>query len=302
MPSSVPPRILCFGEILWDFLPAGLFAGGAPFNVGYHLKQHGADVRLVSAIGRDLLGEELLLRLRNWDLDTELITRHSGLPTGYVRAVLGDNGDARYDITTSVAWDQIFMTQDVAQAAVGAQALVFGSLAQRSPFNRTVLNRIFDVLPGRDQAWRVFDVNLRAPHDDLELVRGLAPRATLLKLNAEEAARLCGEWEEIPGKEETHARSLHHIAGCPIICITAGSRGAGLLRDGVWHWEPGRPVEVVDTVGAGDSFLASLLTHLLQRRLSDEESLARACRTGEWVASQRGATPAYPSSSTHLKH
>ncbi len=289
----MPPRILCFGEILWDFLPAGLFPGGAPFNVGYHLKQHGADVRLVSAVGRDLLGEELLLRLRNWNMDTELITRHSGLPTGYVRAVLSDNGDARYDITPSVAWDQIFMNLDVAQAAQGAQALVFGSLSQRSPFNRTVLNRIFDVLPGRDSAWRVFDVNLRAPHDDLELVRGLAPRATLLKLNAEEAARLCGDPADTTGREEQHARDLHRTTGCPIICITSAARGAGLLREGQWYWEIGLPVEVSDTIGSGDSFLSSLLIHLLAK-VPEAESLARACRIGEWVASQRGATPAYP--------
>jgi fructokinase len=294
------PRILCFGEILWDFLPAGLFPGGAPFNVGYHLKQLGADVRLVSAVGRDLLGEELLIRLRNWNLDTELITRHSGLPTGYVRAVLGENGDARYDITPSVAWDQIFMNQDVAQAAVGAQALVFGSLAQRSPFNRTVLNRIFDVLPGRDEAWRVFDVNLRAPHDDLELVRELAPRATLLKLNSEEAARLCRLPDETSGHEEKHARALHNTTGCQLICITAAERGAGLLRDSLWYWEKGRPVDIADTVGAGDSFLASLLIHLLAK-VPEAEALARACRTGEWVATQRGATPAYSAPNTALE-
>ncbi len=293
-PSDSPPRVLCFGEILWDFLPEGLFAGGAPFNVAYHLKQHGADARLVSAVGRDLLGEELLRRLRSWDMDTDLITRHSGLPTGYVRAILGESGDARYEITPSVAWDQIFMNEDVTRAAQGARALVFGSLAQRSPFNRTVLNRLFAVLPERDQAWRVFDVNLRAPHDDLELVRALAPRATMLKLNAEEAARLRGESSEKPGEEEAHARALANTTGCPIICVTAGARGAGLLREGRWLWEPGRPVDVIDTVGAGDAFLAALLVHLLGGQSSDAESLARACRTGEWVASQRGATPAYP--------
>lgn len=290
---TTPPTILCFGEILWDFLPAGLFAGGAPFNVAYHLKQQGADAQLISAIGRDLLGEELLRRLRHWGMDTELITRHSGLPTGYVRATLEESGNASYEITPSVAWDQIFMNEDVARAAQGARALVFGSLAQRSPFNRTVLNRLFAVLPDRDRAWRVFDVNLRPPHDDLELVRALAPRATVLKLNAEEAARLCGEKAETPGREETHARSLASTTGCPLICITSGARGAGLLREGAWHWEEGRPVEVIDTVGAGDAFLASLLMHLLSGRLSDGESLARACRLGEWVASQRGATPAY---------
>lgn len=285
------PRILCFGEILWDFLPAGLFAGGAPFNVAYHLKQLGADPMLVSAVGRDLLGDELLRRLRHWNMDTLLVARHADAPTGYVRATLGSGGDARYEITPDVAWDRIPAGPDVAQTAQGARALVFGSLAQRSPANRAVLRQILDVLP--PDAWRVFDVNLRAPHDDLDLVRSLAPRATLLKLNADEAARLCGEDAAAKGREEAHARALARETGCPIVCITAAERGAGLLRDDVWYWEPGRPVDVADTVGAGDSFLASLLMNLRERGLDAAGSLARACRTGEWVASQRGATPAY---------
>ncbi len=295
---SESPRILCFGEILWDFLPEGLFAGGAPFNVGYHLKQHGVDVRLVSAIGRDLLGEELLRRLRHWKMDTELITRHSGLPTGYVRATFGEKGDAAYDIVASVAWDQIFANEDVTRAALGAQALVFGSLAQRSPFNRTVLDRILTVLPA--DAWRVFDVNLRPPHDDLNLVRNLASRATLLKLNSAEAARLTDGGDEHPGREEHDARELASRHGNRYVCVTAGARGAGLLHDSIWHWENGRPVDVADTVGAGDSFLAALLTRLLQSRLSPKECLARACRLGEWVASRRGATPSYNGAASHL--
>ena len=288
------PPILCFGEILWDFLPEGLFAGGAPFNAAYHLKQHGAGARLVSAVGRDLLGEELLRRLRHWEMDTGLITRHSGLPTGYVRASLGEKGDAAYDITASVAWDQIFVTEDVTRAALDARALVFGSLAQRSPFNRTVLDRILAVLPA--SAWRVFDVNLRPPHDDLDLVRALASRATLLKLNAAEAARLADGGAEQAGREERDARALAARHGCRFVCVTSGDRGAGLLHDDAWHWEPARPVTVIDTVGAGDSFLASLLTHLLAGRLSEKESLVRACRLGEWIASRHGATPPYDSS------
>jgi fructokinase len=229
-------------------------------------------------------------------MNTEFITVHNSLPTGYVRATLGSGGDARYEITTNVAWDQIVVSDKVATAAHDAQALVFGSLAQRSPFNRTALDRLLATLPAGDQTWRVFDVNLRAPHDDLDLVRSLARQATLLKLNAEEAARLCGETTERPGGEETHARTLAGSTGCPVVCITAGARGAGLLREDRWHWEPARSVDVVDTVGAGDSFLAALLVHLLGKQLPDSESLARACRTGEWVASQRGATPAYPDS------
>ncbi len=296
MPPPHPP-VLCYGEVLWDFLPDGLFLGGAPANVAYHLSRHGLDARLVSAVGRDALGDEILRRLRNWNLDTDLVARSAGLPTGNVVATLGEAGDARYEITPSVAWDQIPAGPDAVLAATSASALVFGSLSQRSSFNRAALDRLLAVLP--PDAHRVFDVNLRAPHDDLDLARSLAPRATLLKLNAVEAARLAEAGDtEFPGAEEAHARLLHARHGCPLIVITAGSRGAGLLRDGLlWSWEPGREVAVADTIGAGDGFLANFLANLLSGRGSDGELLARACRHGEWITTRRGATPDYPPSS-----
>jgi fructokinase len=293
MTKPAPP-VLCFGEILWDFLPDGLFPGGAPFNVSYHLKQHGAEVKLISAVGRDLLGDELLRRVKNWGISTDTIALHQGLPTGYVQAEIGENGDADYNIISSVAWDQIMTGPDSLQAAMQARAIVFGSLAQRSPFNHSALTRLLATLP--EDAWRIFDVNLRPPYDDLLLVRELAQKSTLLKLNAAEAARLVDGGEEADGREEKDARTLAGRTTCATVCITAGARGAGLLRHGTWHWEPGREVSVVDTIGAGDSFLASLVTHLLNGQLSDGECLARACRLGEWVATQRGATPIYQSS------
>ncbi len=285
------PAVLCFGEILWDFLPDALYPGGAPFNVAYHLHRRGANALLVSALGRDVLGDELLRRLRHWEMNTELVCRHHGLPTGNVIASLGTGGDASYEITSSVAWDQIFITEDVVRAAVGAQALVFGSLALRTAFNRNALERLLAVLP--DDALRVFDVNLRPPHDDLALVRELAPRASLLKLNAAEAARLAADAAETPGEEEKHARALSASAGGALVCVTAGARGAGFLRGDTWLWEPGRDVAVADTIGSGDAFLASLVSDLTVGGREDREILARASRLGEWVATQRGATPAY---------
>lgn len=289
--TEKPPQILCFGEILWDFLPDGLFPGGAPFNVAYHLKKHGADVKIISAVGRDLLGDEILRRVKSWDISTDTIALHQGLPTGYVRAEIGRDGDATYDIVSSVAWDQITAGQDSLQAAMEAKAIVFGSLAQRSTFNQTGLDRLLATLPA--DAWRIFDVNLRPPYDDLDLVRRLAQKSTALKLNATEAARLVDGGEETPGREESDARALCDQFGVATVCVTAGARGAGLLRNGQWHWEPGREVSVVDTVGAGDSFLASLLSGLIAGQLTDAECLRRATRLGEWVASQRGATPDY---------
>jgi fructokinase len=288
--SDPVPTVVCFGEVLWDFLPDGLFPGGAPFNVGYHLHRHGLRVHLASAVGRDLLGDELLRRLKHWGIDAVGVARHQGLPTGYVRAELSATGDAHYEIAPSVAWDQIATGEDTILATHDARALVFGSLAQRSTFNRAALERLLAVLP--DAALRVFDVNLRPPHDDLALVLDLARRATLLKLNKAEAARLCDDSAGF-GQEEAHARQLADQTGCQLVCITAAEHGAGLLHAGHWRWEPGRPVAVVDTVGAGDSFLASLVASLLRGDLPAAEILARACRLGEWVATQRGATPTY---------
>lgn len=287
--SDSTPRILCFGEILWDFLPRGLFPGGAPHNVAYHLHQLGLQPFLVSAIGRDLLGDELVRRLRHWGLNLDGLSRHQGLPTGYVTATLGATGDAHYDITPSVAWDQIPLGEDAIRAAMGARALVFGSLAQRSPANRAALHRLLTILP--PTAERVFDVNLRPPHDDLALVLQLARQATLLKLNAAEAARLNDDRPGF-GREEPHARALAARTGCPSVCVTAGARGAGLLENDRWHWEPARTVIVADTVGAGDAFLAALLAHRLAAD-APARALACACRLGEFVATQPGATPDY---------
>ena len=288
----IPMTVLCFGEILWDALPAGLFPGGAPFNVAYHLHNLGADARIVSAVGRDKLGDEVLRRIKGWGLSSDLIAINNGLPTGTVIAEVGDSGDAHYTITTSVAWDQIIAGDDAVQAAFSADALVHGSLALRSTLNCASLDRLCAVMP--DGAWRVFDVNLRPPHDDLELVRARANGASLLKLNSGEAARLSsGEDGAAPGTEEAMALALADAHGCPRVCITCGSRGAGLLHEGAWHWEPGRAVDVVDTIGAGDAFLARLLVELLAGAKPAAEALASACRQGEWVASKSGATPAY---------
>lgn len=289
--NGARPSLLCFGEILWDFLPAGLFPGGAPFNVAYHLHRQGAEVTVISAVGRDVLGAELRRRVAGWGLDPAGIAEVADLPTGYVRATISARGDATYEIVTDVAWDRIPLPASVLDRARSARGLIFGSLALRSPPNRQALKELLRALP-RD-AWRVFDVNLRAPFDDPALVLQLAAGATLLKLNATEAARLAASATESPGREEADARALAVRTGCPVVCITAGERGAGLLADGRWHWEPGRPVQVADTVGAGDAFLAALVLHLLRDPQSPEIALAHACRTGEWVASRHGATPDY---------
>ena len=288
-PASAPP-VLCFGEILWDVLPHGRFAGGAPFNVAYHLHRQGMPVRVISAVGRDAAGDELLARVAGWGVPADTIARHASLETGYVRAEVSAAGDARYTIARPVAWDEIPVDAAHLELARTARAIVFGSLALRSPANRAALTQLIAALPV--SAWRVFDVNLRAPHDDLALVAEFARGVSLLKLNAAEAARLASGADEAPGREERDARALATRFGARRVCVTAGARGAGFLLDGDWFWEDGRPVTVADTVGSGDAFLAALLRANLEGS-APAVALRRACRIGEWVATQPGATPDY---------
>src|SRR5579885_250213 len=186
--NTPPPLVLCFGEILWDFLPDGLFPGGASLNAAYHLNRHATNAQVVSAVGRDVLGDELLRRCVDWNLSTDHIARLEGVSTGYVRVAVGANGDAKFDITPDVAWDRIAVTDAMLRSAARADAIIFGSLAQRSSANRSALARLLAALPAG--ALRVFDANLRPPYDDLALVRELARKATLIKVNSTEAARL----------------------------------------------------------------------------------------------------------------
>ena len=291
--SDSQPLVVCFGEILWDFLPDALYPGGAPFNVAYHLSRHGCSVHFVSAVGTDVLGEELRRRLLAWGIDISGIRRQPHRPTGYVRAQLGAESAPAYDIARNIAWDGIEPGGRSISATRKADAFVFGSLCQRTSANQQSLDQLLTELP--ETALRVFDVNLRPPHIDRTQLRRLARKASMIKLNSAEAAYLAGhDDDEKPGHEERNARALFALNGCRSIVVTSGAHGAGWLLDGVWHWETAKPVKVADTVGAGDAFLATLLAGLLLTPgAAPAKLLAAACRRGEWVARQRGATPAY---------
>lgn len=288
--SANVPVIACFGEIVWDCLPRGIFLGGAPLNVAYHLKRLGLDPRLISAVGWDFLGEEALRRLSSWNLDLSFIARR-GNPTGTVRATLSDSGVAHYIFDPSPAWEHISVSLSALAETPPPTAIVFGTLACRESSNRNML----DTLLG---AWRaaprVVDLNLRPPFDQREAVDFALARASLLKLNDEELSTLLQDAAcETPAAIAEAAFRLAKLRRIERICVTAGAKGAGLLWDGTWHWASARPVKVCDTVGAGDAFLAGLLAALFLRRETPERALAAACRLGEYVATQDGATPSY---------
>jgi fructokinase len=283
------PVIACFGEIIWDCLPRGIFLGGAPLNVAYHLSRLGRVPRLISAVGRDFLGDEALRRLAVWGLDPAFV-RRDRRATGTVVATLEEAGVARYTFAAAPAWDRITVSPSTLRRPAPPAAVVFGTLALREPANRKALQHLLDAWPA---ALRVVDINLRPPFDGMPAVRWSLARASLLKLNVEELSVLIGLRTETLSEIAQAVRRLARMHRLERICVTVGARGAGLLWDGDWHWVAARNVRVRDTVGAGDAFLAALLAGLLQGEVLPARALTAACRLGEFVATQDGATPNY---------
>lgn len=250
----MPARILCIGEILWDALPAGLFLGGAPFNVARHLHRLGERVTVASRVGDDRLGDEARRRVAARGLDTALLQTDRRRPTGVVRVALTDeSGDPDYEILKPAAWDALALTTSLQEHVETTDVLVFGSLAQRAPTARRTIQHLY-----RADVLGVFDVNLRPPHVDRTVVKQSLEAARLVKANRDELCRL-QEWFDLPADETAGMTELAEAFGCDAVCITAGSDGARLWAEG-HHWHhPGYAVEESDPVGAGDAFLAALL-------------------------------------------
>jgi fructokinase len=290
MAEPATPPVLCFGEVLWDALPRGLFPGGAPINVAYHLQRLGLTAYPVTAVGSDFLGHELIRRLEHWGLDTRFVNILPDKQTGVVRAHIQPDGSAKYEIVEDVAWDWIEPHDEVLNMVSRGASLLFGTLAQRSEHNRTKLTAVLQKVVG---GLRIYDVNLRPPFHDPEIIRNLAVHADLIKLNDEELEVVTNGLYPTVSLEKA-ANEYASQVRCQRLCVTAGARGAGLLDSHKWYWVDGRPVVVKDTVGAGDSFLATLIHGLVGPVQRDPvEALTRACRVGEFVASSDGATPHY---------
>lgn len=288
MSEGEAPLVLCFGEVLWDSLPRGLFPGGAPLNVAYHLRNFGLRPLLVTAVGHDRLGDELLRRLESWGIDTRGVVTDPGRSTGLSRVALVE-GSPEFEIAPDAAWDRIELSPAVLGSAAGSAAVVFGSLAQRSHHNRSRLQALLHLCPS---ALKVFDANLRPPFDSIELVLELARQADLVKVSDHELEVLLGKPSTATSFPDA-ARRLADRVQARYVCVTAGARGSGLLVEGRWYWRPTRPVAVRDSVGAGDAFLAALLFGQLRGDESPERTLRRASRFARFIVTQDGATPAY---------
>ena len=293
-------EIYAFGEILWDCLPSGRHAGGAPFNVTAHLAQLGVTASLLSSVGRDLLGDEILDVAGHKGVNTRFVTRaRLGLDTGTVIVTVNEKGNATYELVQPVAWDEIVVAPEALAAMSGARALVFGSLASRSLYNREQL----DHLLGLHGPMKFFDVNLRPPFVDPARILALATRADVIKLNDDEVGALAN-WvrtgamtPDQPADPDAVAQAcgvLAEATGTTRICVTMGAAGAALWdRRAPFVHVPAPLTVVKDTVGAGDAFMAGLIIGLTHGA-APREVLTSACQIGAYVASQAGATPLLP--------
>ena len=276
--------VVCFGEMLWDVLPGGKQPGGAPLNVAVHLNNFGLEAQLISRVGHDEMGAELLTFMATKSLDTDYVQRDENQPTGVVKANVSDRHEVTYQIVQPVAWDYIRYEPALGALVAAADALVFGSLAARSPASRETLYRL---LP--QARLRVFDVNLRAPHYSRDVVQYLLRQADVVKLNHHELAEIMG-WFGASPAEETALAWLAARFGLQAVCVTKGADGAALWTGGQLYQSCGRAVAVQDTIGSGDAFLAALLRGWLAGQ-PPAEYLAFAGAAGSLVATYQGATP-----------
>lgn len=279
------PRIICFGEVLWDLLPTGKIPGGAPMNVAYHLTNFGVPTQMISRIGANNNGRELIQFLEEKKVDTYLIQRDAFYPTGTVNVELDEEGSPSYEIVKPVAWDYINIDLVNTKAVRDAEAFVFGSLAARSSRTKETLFSLLELAK-----LKVFDVNLRAPFYNKELIGQLLTQADIVKMNEEELA-LIGNWFFEKAATFTLAKKVKAHFYIDILIVTQGSKGAFVINNKEEIKSiAAKKVTVVDTIGSGDSFLAGFL----YKHLNFEPIFACldfASRVGALVATKRGGTP-----------
>jgi fructokinase len=279
--------VVGLGELLWDLLPAGQQLGGAPANFAYMATLLGSQGIPLSRVGNDDLGAEALRRLTQLGLPTSFIQVDSKRPTGTVRVEL-HAGQPRYEISQSVAWDFLEWTPLWEQLARQADAVCFGSLAQRSSQGRETVRNF--LLATSRTAVRVFDVNLRGDFYSAELIAESMQLADLVKLNDEELPRIMEMGGLAHSDERSSAEKLLSLYDLELVCITRGCRGSLIVSKSGCHEHRGFRVKVADTIGAGDAFTAGLVHEYLHGASLDGMNEV-ANLVGAWVASQAGGTP-----------
>lgn len=283
--------VVGMGEALWDVLPEGKKIGGAPANFAYHVSQFGLPSCVVSAIGDDALGKEIIENFTSKCLD-QLIAEVP-YPTGTVQVEIDQTGIPLYDIKENVAWDNIPYTEHLDALAKRTKAVCFGSLAQRNVVSRETINHFLDTMPKDDDSLIVFDVNLRQGFYNKEILCKSMQNCNILKINDEElitVSRMFG----YPGIDlQDKCWILLGKYNLKMLILTCGINGSYVFTPGNVSFQPTPKVEVADTVGAGDSFTAAFIASILKGK-SVTEAHTIAVKTSAFVCTQKGAMPILP--------
>ena len=283
--------VVGMGEALWDVLPEGMKIGGAPANFAYHVSQFGLNSKVVSAVGEDKLGAEILENLQAKKLKMQIET--VPYPTGTVQVELDAEGVPCYDIKEGVAWDNIPYTKELEELAHQACAVCFGSLAQRSVVSRNTINAFLDAMPHDANVLKIFDINLRQSFYTKEILCNSFKRCNILKINDEElvtVSRMFG----YPGIDlQDKCWILLGKYNLKMLILTCGVNGSYVFTPGEMSFVETPKVEVADTVGAGDSFTAAFVAAILSGK-TVREAHELAVETSAYVCTQNGAMPELP--------
>lgn len=283
--------VVGMGEALWDVLPEGKKIGGAPANFAYHVSQFGLPSQVVSAVGNDPLGREIVENFTSKGLNH--LIEEVPYPTGTVQVEIDPAGVPLYDIKENVAWDNIPYTARLEALAGQTRAVCFGSLAQRNIVSRDTINRFLDAMPQTADSLVVFDVNLRQGFYTKDILCNSMKRCNILKINDEElvtVSRMFG----YPGIDlQDKCWILLGKYNLRMLILTCGINGSYVFTPGNVSFQPTPKVEVADTVGAGDSFTAAFIASLLKGK-SVAEAHALAVRTSAFVCTRKGAMPELP--------
>jgi fructokinase len=283
-------RILGIGELLWDMLPEGPQLGGAPANYGVMAARLGDNAAILSRIGRDALGMDALQILKAFPVDCSHLQIDREQSTGRV-SVAFEDGQPAYTIHQPVAWDFFELSEDWLHEAGRADAVCFGSLAQRSELTRSTIHALLRAT--KPECFRIFDVNLRAPYYNGAIVRESLHRASVMKMNDAEVPLVLDllGLERPTSLREGAERLLKQFEDLQLVAITCGGSGSLLVSRSQWHQHPGIPIRVADTIGAGDAFTAAM-THYLLRGAPLSILNEAGNRWGSFIASHAGAMPA----------
>lgn len=280
-------KIVSFGEVLFDVFGNEKKVGGAPLNVALRVASFGFPSGIISAVGNDENGRELLNFIKENNLPTSAVLCNTEHPTGVVQVTLNDKGSATYEICYPSAWDFIEMTDEVKEELRDADVLVYGSLVSRDSTSRNTLHSILQHYP---KLYKVMDVNLRKPHYTYDNLLELMQSADFIKLNDEEVLELAEAYGGTANSLEEAITFLARKTNADAVCVTRGKHGSILYWENQFYYHDGYEVKVADTVGAGDSFLAALLTKLLVNK-NPQEALDFASAVGALVATYTGANP-----------